>query len=265
MTAQFLSTIALRAVALLALHGATAFNMASTSRQAATSLDAVSRREVIAASASAALLAGIPMDALAAQSAPKAGKPDRKTADKFYFNGVFRDKKHPEGYRIVAGAVNKAGTVTMQDTPDGEVLEIPIMAKKDEETGQVTVDMDLSLYRPEYPKSIIATVTKDGILKFPDGNVWKKDKGVAGLYIDGFAPYPKYRRIVLPDVALPYGKENEVAITMVSGKTVFAVAGIDLGRKGIEVDFPGNKQCTGKFDAKQGIITWLDGNVWTKV
>lgn len=259
MTVQSLSTVAILVVALLAIHGATAFNVASNSRQSATSLDAVSRREVIAASASAALIAGVPMDALAGQGAKPSGEPDRKTAAKFFFNGVFRDQKHPEGYRIVAGAVNKPSSIIIQDTPKGKVFEIPMMAKKNEETGEVTVDIDMSIYRPEYATSVIATVTKDGILQFPDGNVWKKDKGVSGLYIDGFAPYPKYRRIVLP------GDKKKVAITMVSGKTVFDVSGINLGKKGIQVDFPGNKQCTGKFNLKEGTITWLDGNVWTKV
>jgi len=260
MTAQFLSTVTFLVATLLTLHGASAFITASNSRQTASSLGAVSRREALAASASAAMLAGIPMDALGATtSAPKAQQPDRKTAAKFYFNGVFRDQKHPEGYRIVAGALNKASFVTMQDTSDGKVFEIPVLAEKNEYTGQVTVDMDLRAYRPEYPKSIVATVTTDGILEFPDGNVWKKDKGVAGLYIDGFAPYPKYRRIVLPS------QGKNVAVTMVSGKTVFDVSGIDLGKKGIQVDFPGGKQCTGKFNQKQGTITWNDGNIWTKV
>merc|ERR1711957_237085 len=243
-------------VTLLTIHGATAFNMASNSRQTATSLGAVSRREALAASASAAMLAGIPMDALG-ESPPKL-EPDKKTAAKFYFNGVFRDKKHPEGYRIVAGALNKNGSVTLQDKPGGKVFDIPMKAKKDEKTGKVTVDMNLSSYRPEFGSSIVATVTKDGCLKFPDGNQWIKDKGVAGLYIDGFAPYPKYRRVVIPS------KGRKVDVTMISGKQGFDVVGVDLKEGKIQVDFPG-KQCLGKFNRKEGSITWLDGNVWTKV
>ena len=76
MAAQSLSTVAILVVTLLTLHGATAFNMASDSRQTATSLGAVSRREALAASASAAMLAGIPMDALG-ESPPKL-EPDKK-------------------------------------------------------------------------------------------------------------------------------------------------------------------------------------------
>lgn len=259
MAPRILSPVAILVVALLALDGTTAFHPSVPPRPAATHLDAVSRREALAASTSAALLAVVPPEALAISGATSA-KADYETAAKFYFNGVFRDLKYPEGYRIVAGAVGKAGSVTLQDRPGGEVFDIPMSAKKDEATGEITVDMDLSVYRPEYPKSIVATVKKDGCLQFPDGNLWKKDKGLAGLYIDGFAPYPKYRRIVLP------AAKGEVAVTMISGRQVFNVAGIDLGKnKGMTVDFPGNKQCTGKFNGKAGTITWLDGNVWTKV
>merc|ERR1711957_305781 len=169
--------------------------------------------------------------------------------------------KHPNGYRIVAGAPNKAGSITLQDSPGGKVYELPMKAKRNEESGQVTVDMDLSEYKPDNPQyaSIIATVTEDGCILFPDGNLWKKDKGVAGLYIDGFAPYPKYRRIVIPT-----NKGKNVAVTMVSGKSTFQVDGVET-KKGVTVVFPGDKTCTGKFDQKEGIITWLDGNVWTKV
>lgn len=265
MTAQFLSSVAILVIALHALHGVTAFNVASNSRSANTNLDAVSRREALVASASsAAILAGVPMEALAdldvkpPQDAPPASEPDYKTAAKFYFNGVFRDKKHPEGYRIVAGALNKNGSVTLQDKPGGKVFDIPMKAKTDEKTGKITVDMNLSSYRPEFGSSIVATVTKDGCLKFPDGNQWIKDKGVAGLYIDGFAPYPKYRRVVIPS------KGRKVDVTMISGKQVFDVFGVDLKEGKIQVDFPG-KQCLGKFNRKKGSITWLDGNVWTKV
>jgi len=259
MAAKLFTFAAIFVVALQTLDGVTAFSFGSNPHQTSTSLDAVSRREAFVASASAAMLVGVPMDALAGQGVAPSAKPDKATAAKFYFNGVFRDQKHPEGYRIVAGAVNKQGILTMRDNPEGKISEVPFMAKKSEETGEITVDMDLSVYQKGFPKSVVATVTKDGCMKFPDGNIWIKQKGVAGLYIDGFAPYPKYRRIVVP------GDDKNVAVTMVSGSKVFDVAGIDLGKKGIQVEFPGNKQCTGKFNQAQGTITWRDGNVWTKV
>jgi len=259
MAIQIFSSVAILSISLLVLDKATSFQMAGNSRQAATSLNAVSRRQAFAASASAAMIAGIPLEALAGEGVTPASKPDFETASKLFYNGVFRDMKNPKGYRVVAGVFNKAGSVTMRDTLDGEVFEIPMKAKKDEETGQITLDMDLSVYRKDFSNSVIATVNKkDGNLYFPDGNVWKKEKGVVGVYIDGFAPYPKYRRIVLPS------KEGNVAVTMVSGKTVFEAPGADLGKKGLQVDFPG-KQCLGKFNSKQGTISWADGNVWTKI
>jgi len=257
--ATLFSFAAIVVVSLQALDGATAFNLGTNPRQTSTKLNAISRREAFVAGASAAMLAGIPMEALAGEGVQPAAKPDKATAAKFYFNGVFRDQKHPEGYRIVAGALNKQSNLIMRDTLDGKTFEVPFMAKKSEETGQITVDMDLSVYDKAFSKSVVATVTKDGCLKFPDGNVWIKQKGVAGLYIDGFAPYPKYRRIVLPSDG------KDVAVTMVSGSKIFDVAGVDLGKKGLQVEFPGNKQCTGKFNQAQGTITWKDGNVWTKV
>lgn len=257
MTAQLFLSATILSIALLVLDRATSFQISGNTRQAATSLNAVSRRQAFAASASAAMITSLPLEALAGQGVTPTTKPDFETASKLFYNGVFRDMKNPKGYRVVAGVINKAGSVIMRDTLDGEEFEIPMMAKKDEATGQITLDMDLSAYRKDFSSSVVATVKKDG-LYFPDGNVWKKEKGVVGVYIDGFAPYPKYRRVVLPS------KEGNVAVTMVSGKKIFDAPGLDLGNKGLQVDFPG-KQCTGKFNNKQGTITWADGNVWTKI
>lgn len=270
MKAQSLSSVTSLVITLLTLEGATSFQVASNNQQAAktTSLDAISRRDVIASSS--AVLAGVPFFSLLTEEAQAAEtakmpalKPDRKTAAKYYFNGVFKDKNHPDGYRVVAGGLNKPGIVTLRDTIDGKETEIPMQAKRDEETGKLTIDMDLSAYRDDLTTNVVATVRKDGCLAFPDGNVWIKEKGVAGVYVDGFAPYPKYRRVVVPT------RDNQVLVSMVSGKKVFDVPGIDLGKKGLQVEFPG-KQCTGAVNGgkgydKKGTITWQDGNIWTKI
>lgn len=253
------SFLAIIVVALLALPGSTAFRLGHKPRQVATSVEAVSRRDALAGAASAALVAGVPFDALAAAAPTPRAKREKETAAKFYFNGLFRDLKHPDGYRIVAGAIGKKGSIIMQDSPDSPVIEIPMTATRDDKTGAISVDMDLSKYEKGYPNSVVATVKKDGCLQFPDGNRWKKEGGIAGVYIDGFAPYPKFRRIVVP------GENGVVAIKMVSGKASFEAPGIDMGRNGLYVDFPGNKRCLGKVNAKQGTIRWADGNVWTKV
>jgi len=134
----------------------------------------------------------------------------------------------------------------------------------DENSGQLTIEMDLSTYRDDLTETVVATVRKDGCLTFPDGNVWIKEKGVAGVYVDGFAPYPKYRRIVTP------ASDNKYEVTMVSGGKVFAVVpDVTLSKAGLAVGFPG-KSCVGKLNGgkgydKKGTIAWADGNMWTKI
>merc|ERR1719491_1615391 len=118
-------------------------------------------------------------------------KPDRATAAKFAFNGVYRDNKHPKGYRVIAGGANKAGTgtVTLKDTLDGASLP-------DTNAQNLWYQSDKNA---KLSNEVVAMVNeKDGSIRFPDGNVWRKEGGVVGVYIDGFAPYPKFRRLVLP-------------------------------------------------------------------
>jgi len=263
MTAQFLPPVMILFVGLLSLSSA--FQITSTSHQkAVTKLDALSRREVLEASkkVSAAMLfvgTTAPLMTPAPAFANSVAKTDKQVAEKYFFNGLFRDQKNPDGYRIVTGAVNKPGSVTFKDTTDGKGIDVPMMAVKDEETGKVTLKMDLTPYdAKKYPGEVVATVKKDGCIQFPDGNLWQKVGGVYGVYIDGFAPYPKYRRLVLP------GKGDDLVVTLVSGKQVFDTTGVDLGKKGLYVDFP-SKQCTGKVNRKKGTIAWADGNSWTKV
>jgi len=281
MTAQLLSYVALFVFGLLALRGVVAYPVAR----------ALSRRDLLA---TAALSGAYPLDA---QAAPPPLSPDRATAAKFFFNGVYRDNKHPGGYRIVEGGGNRAGTgtVTLKDTLDGRAFEAPMTARRDEATGQLSLSMDLSSYgetlpdddapiwwqanqNPKLTKTVVAAVDeKDGSIRFPDGNVWRKEGGLVGVYIDGFAPYPKFRRLVLPgkdqtlsSVVMMRGsriieeKGVDLSVVMVSGKKVIEVSGVDLGRRGLQVQFPG-KQCGGMVDRKRGTIAWADGNVWTKV
>ena len=236
--------------------GAAAFQPMGTSSRAATSLKAVNRREALAGSVAGVILAGAPFEAFAAAT-------DKKKSDdkKFAFNGVFKDPQHPNGYRILVGAVNKEGTMTLQDEPDGKVFNIPIVSKVDEETGKSTLTFDFS---PKGgPKQVVATVNKDYSITFPDGNSWKKETGgLVGVYVDGFAPYPKYRRIIRPGSI----DGSDLAVEMVSGKKQFVIAANNGSKKNqLIVDFPGDKRCTGSTQMKKGVIKFPDGNVWTKV
>jgi len=250
MSAQFLSSVTIL-IALLTLSGsATAFQPAFNPRLTSTSLDAISRREVLASSAAAMVVAGVPLDALADVSKI----PEPTDPAKFSFNGVFKDPKHPKGYRTIAGAPNKDGTLVLQDDPKGEVYKIPIKSMKDEETGKITIAMDFSVKGG--PSDVLATVNKDSSISFPDGNVWKKERGIAGVYIDGYAPYPKYRRVIRQE-------SGKLAIDMVNGKKTFTIYA-KAGSTNITVDFPG-KTCTATISVKNGMVYFSDGNSWTKV
>lgn len=255
-------------VAALVSGGASAFQQQAItgSNRRGTVLEAVNRREALVAAGSLAggmLLAGTPFEAVAAATTTTDAKKKKKDdAKKFAFNGVYKDPQHPDGYRILVGAVNKEGTMTLQDDPNGKTFNIPIVSKVDEESGKVTLTFDFS---PKGgPKEVVATVGKDSnSITFPDGNSWKKETGgLVGVYVDGFAPYPKYRRIIRPGSI----DGSDLAVEMVSGKKQFVIAANNGSKKNqLIVDFPGDKRCTGSTQMKKGVIKFPDGNVWTKV
>lgn len=259
MAAKIVSFVAILVAILVACAAAFQPMGASSTRASgvSTGLDAVSRREALAGSAAAGMiLAGTPLEALAVAAVDK-----KKDEKKFAYNGVFKDPQHPNGYRILVGAVNKEGTMTLQDEPDGKVFSIPIVSKVDEETNKCTLTFDFTAKGG--PKEVVATVNKDKSITFPDGNVWKKeDGGLVGVYVDGFAPYPKYRRIIRPGSV----EGSDLVVEMVSGKKQFVIAA-NTGQKKNQViiDFPGDKRCAGSIQLKKGVIKFPDGNIWTKV
>ena len=53
-------------------------------------------------------------------------------------------------------------------------------------TGQTSLTIDFSVKGG--PKDVVATLNKDSSISFPDGNLWKKQGGVVGVYSDGFNP-----------------------------------------------------------------------------
>jgi len=228
-----------------------------------SSLDAVSRREAltVASSTAASIVVAGGSAVPNAQAAAGGKSKDAPDVKKFAFNGIYKDPKHPTGFRIIAGAPNKGGTMTLQDSPDGAIFNIPIKASTDETTGSTSLLIDFS--EKGGPSNTVATVNKkDSSIVFPDGNIWKKDtSGLVGVYVDGFAPYPKFRRIIRE---VDNNKKGELVVCMVSGKTSFVVSG-QAGIGNVYIDFPGNKPCTGKVNTKKGTILWPDGNVWTRV
>lgn len=229
---------------------------ASVTTPVESSLDAISRREALAAASLVVAGTGVPLEAFAADTTTK-----KKPKPNYDFNGLFKDPNHPLGYRILAGAVGKKGaSLMMQDEPDGPVLNIP-MTSDFNEKGKVILTMDFSVKGG--PSDVVATVGKDYIA-FPDGNKWKKQKdGLVGVYIDGFAPYPKYRRIIR-ESTLGGGSDNLV-VELISGKNTFLCSGRKASKNEVVIDFPGDKTCTGSVSLKKGVIQFPDGNIWTKV
>jgi len=231
------------ALLLLFFPGAAAFlTPTSNSRPCVTGLDAVSRREILEVSTTAALVSCLPMDALAN---------DGTTAQSF--QGVFKDPAHPKGYRVIVGDVGKKVTMTLQDEPGGKVYSIPIKSKIDKSTNRVTLTIDFSVKGG--PKAIVANLNDDSSISFPDGNRWKKEGGVSGVYSDGVNP--KYRRIIRKE------KGSDLVLDLINGSKKVTVSG--KAGKSVTFDFPGKPGDKGSVDSKKGTISFADGNVWTKL
>jgi len=272
MISQFLSSVAIVAAAFaigcdpMAMDAFKIMMPTDNSRRrlASTSLDAVPkvqllRRDVLTASASSAavLIAGIPMDVLAAARPP---------ATISSYQGVYKDPNHPRGYRVLIGELNKKGMMILQDEPDGMVYNIPIQSKVDTTTGRVTLTIDFSV--KSGPKDVDATLNilesrandKATGLTFPDGNIWKRQGGVIGVYSDGFNP--EYRRVIRMT------KGTDLIVDLINGsKTVTVNGQAFLIGSGNEVifDFPSKPADKGIFDKTKKTISFDDGNVWTKI
>ena len=147
----------------------------TTMPQAKMSAAFQDRRSVLCAASAAAIFSmALPASAVA----------DKKAAPSF--QGVFNDPKHPNGYRILVSDAGNKGTMTLQDEPDGNVYIIPITYEANKKTGQTSLTIDFSVKGG--PKDVVATLNKDSSISFPDGNLWKKQGGVVGVYSDGFNP-----------------------------------------------------------------------------
>merc|ERR1711934_189612 len=63
----------------------------------------------------------------------------------------------------------------------GEVLKLAGTSATDEKKGETTIKIDFSVKGG--PKDVPG-VFKEGKISFPDGNVWPKEAGVSGVYLD---------------------------------------------------------------------------------
>lgn len=215
----------------------------STHSTPETCLHALSRRELLssipAVLATAAVVAAVPQRSLA--------------ADVCSYQGVFTDPKHPKGYRVLTGGASKA-TMQLQDDPGGTVYTIPIQVKSDL-TTKLTIDFSVKGGPADVP-GVIGSDKGVTTLTFPDGNVWKKETGVIGVYRDGLNP--EYLRVIRKD------KGSLLTVDLINGdKTVTVPA--KAGSSKVTFDFPGKPNDPGTLDTKKDTISFGDGNVWTKL
>jgi len=189
----------------------------------------------------------------AADSKTAAKKTDVKTPlpiDPSKYQGVYFDPKHPKGYRALFGS-----KMQLQDDPKGKVFDLPIKVQTDKKTKATKILFDFEPKGgPKDVAGILAEVGGVTTLTFPDGNVWKKDSGVIGVYKDGKTP--SYTRTIRAN-------GSGFTVDLVNGgKTVTVAAKSKQGK--ILFDFPGKLQDPGTLNAKDNTISFGDGNVWTK-
>jgi len=231
-----------------------------------TALDAVSRRDVLGWIPAAAF-ATLPAVANAADKTKtdKAQSSKAKTDEKntepvltaiiSNFPGVYSDPKHPKGYRVILSDGTRA-SMQLQDDPTGKVFSIPIKMKNDKKLGTLlTID-----FSPKGgPKNIVGTVEKKGKISFPDGNVWTKATGIAGVYSD--PNHPKGYRVIRKEgstyiVTLNDSGSKGKEIT-IPAKSSGSIVVFDFSSKG------GPANLKGSF--KDGLVSFPDGNKWTKL
>jgi len=265
---------------------------ATTTTTSSTSLQALSRRELFSSvlvpattAAAATLLFTPPAPAFAASSSSAAtqkkdtpnetiaASKQKKDTTALSYQGIFMDPKHPKGYRVLVGDSKKA-MMRLQDEPNGEVFNVPVKITQDKKTKTTQYIFDFSIKGG--PKNVIAVLgpttpssssssssssntkaTKTTTtLVFPDGNVWKKETGVLGVYRDGFDA--KKTRVIRKE------KGSKLTVDLIQSPTKTITVSAKMGTPKVLFDFPGKLQDPGTFNAAENTLSFGDGNIWTK-
>lgn len=185
------------------------------------------------------------------------------------YTGVWSDPNHPKGYRVLV-ANGSSCTMTLNDGPfkNGyipDTFNLPVKVKQDKKSGNTLMTFDFSPKGgPEY---IVGTVGNNGnSISFTDGNVWKKNTGLEGVYKDGKS---KTNRVIRKDK----GSNLIVELRKGSSKnpTLLAAKSGASKKDGVyvNIDFPGKKSSDPSEKVKgtfnNGILSFPDGNTWTKL
>lgn len=252
-----------------------AYGFVVDQRKASTSSQLMaSRRDFMSNTAAVAAVLVLPNVAGAATAAKEASPKKKDTsvaaAAPASFQGVFSDPKHPKGYRIIVAKGSSSATMTLSDGPpkdgsEAKLFNLPVKVKQDKKEGITLLSFDFS---PKGgPKDIIGTLAADGkSIKFPDGNTWKKNTGVEGVYKDGKSS--SGYRVIRKDkgsnliVELRNGSKNPTLVAAKSGASK---------KEGtfVNVEFPGKKKSDPvdkvKGSFSDGVLSFPDGNKWTKL
>ncbi len=224
----------------------------------------VDRRESLSRIASSIWLPSI----LVAESSPDLAPLD--------FSGVYRDPKHPKGYRVVRTDGPGLVSVIVQDDSDGPTLKISGTSAYDPITRKTSLQLEVtkkgekgyilpSIYSPDQLLYVNfcegGQVLTRGSITFPDGNVWVKEDGLQGVYIDSREPegYRVVRQLGNAKVSIEVASRVDQIPT-----TLPAV--INKSEGSLVIDFSplsGPKRLSVEIEGNQ--LLFPDGSTWTKL
>jgi len=249
-----------------------------------SSLNVVSRRDALARVPAAAAFLATPAFAAEAKRSSKADTKKSSKADAPpppedvvtvpYFGGVtgvFEDPGHPKGYRVIIakqGALS--GTMQLRDGLDDQLFVIPLKIRTDTKKG-ISLGIDFS--EKGGPKDVLGVVSQaqnGGALRitFPDGNVWKKETGIEGVYSDpnhpaGYQVIRKGSGSTLTVESRDDGKKSTEPVIFKAATKADKTNGMT-----ISLPFPTKdpkKPNTQVASVKDGFIIFADGSKWTKL
>mmetsp|Transcript_37314 Transcript_37314/g.67103 ORF Transcript_37314/g.67103 Transcript_37314/m.67103 type:complete len:232 (-) Transcript_37314:54-749(-) len=210
-----------------------------------TNSNALSRRNFFNGVASASVATAV------AFSQP----PAAMATDAPSINGIYSDPNHKAGYRVVRSVNKSTAAVTLQDEPKGPIISVGGKIKTSKKGTTITLDLS-----PKGgPKDVVATLSGNDQLVFPDGNAWTKNGGADGIYLD--SNHPKGYRVVRV-------KGSKVFLTLQDDPKgdVIEIEGKKKGKNTLLIDFsskggPKNLAAT----VEDGKLVFPDGNSWLKL
>jgi len=244
----------------------------STCSTSSSCLHALSRRELFSAvpaattaAAAATIFSGAVGAAPSAAFAAGTKKSKTEVSDPalLAYQGVYMDPNHPKGYRVLVGKQQAATMQLQDDTSGSEVYNLPVKISKDKKTQEVKLTFDFS--SKGGPKNIEAVLgtsdnnksgTTTTTLVFPDGNVWKKETGMIGVYRDGFDA--SKIRVIRKD------KGSKFTVDLIQSPTETITLSAKTRKPKLLFDFPGKPNDPGTFNPTENTLSFGDGNVWTK-